>query len=142
MGRQPGIVFLVDTIVVEDDVNLLVVGQTGYHLIHESQELCAALLMCCLGMDGPRGNLQSCKEIQGSVALVSALEAMDNFPIVRFHIACGTLQCLDARLFVNGYDQCILRGVQLPRLPERQQIQDSLDPNCRAKEQENGSCLQ
>ena len=103
MGRQSRVVLLVDTIVVEDDMNLLAVGEIGYHLIHQSQELCAALLLRGLGVDSPGGNLQGCKEIQSPVAFVCALEAMDNFPIVRFHVARGTLQCLDAGLFVKGY---------------------------------------
>src|SRR5512139_728996 len=55
MGRQPLVVLLVNTVMVEDDVNLLILGKSSQHVSHECQQLQATLLL-----GGLRVNSSSC----------------------------------------------------------------------------------
>ena len=70
-----------------------------------------ALLLGGLRMNGSGCNLQRRKQIQSPMALVGALEAAHNFPVVRFHIAGGSLQCLNTGFFIDRNDHGIFRRI-------------------------------
>ena len=63
MSRQPGIVFLVDAVMVQDRVDFFSDREIGDHAIHEFEKLNPPLLAGRLRMNSASGDFQGGKQI-------------------------------------------------------------------------------
>src|SRR5206468_3439455 len=113
VGRQPGIIFLVDAIVVQNHMDFLTIRQLSYDMIHELEKLDASFFLSGFCVNGSSSNFQRGKQIQCAVTLVSAFEAANDFSIVRFHVPGAALQSLNAWFFVDRNHQSILGRIQV-----------------------------
>ncbi len=62
MGRKPGLVFLVNAVIVQNHMDFLSLGQVADHLIHKLQELQATLLLSDLGANRSGRDFQGRKQ--------------------------------------------------------------------------------
>jgi hypothetical protein len=82
VSGKPSFVFLMGTVVVEDTVDLVIGGLVFDNLGHEGLEVDALFGLCGLAADEPGGNFEGGKEVHRAVPLVSALEALDDLPLL------------------------------------------------------------
>lgn len=109
MLSQPSVAPLVRTVVIQNDVKLLVGWRFSNDHVHEPQEVLAAL-----GFGDSRGHLaggdlKGRKEIERAVAFVRAFKTAHDFPAVGFNVPCSPLNSLNTGLFVHADDQGVFR---------------------------------
>src|SRR5208283_2436264 len=113
MSGQPDVILLVNAVVVQDDMNLFIVGHVGHNVIHELDEFDSSLPLCCFGVDGSGGYLQGGEEVQGAVPLVGALQPSHYRAARCLHVTGGSFEGLHTRLLIDGQDQGIRGRIQI-----------------------------
>src|SRR5262249_6014499 len=110
---QPSVIFLMGTIVVEDDVDLPVGRLIFNDLGYESLEVNAFLALRGLTTDDSGSDFQGGEEVDRAMPLVGAFQAPNDPAAARLNITGGPFQSLNRRLFVDAKDQRMFRRVQV-----------------------------
>ena len=94
-------------------MQFLIRGGFRHDLVHKLQKLLPPFELGDRRFDFASRHLQRREQIERSMALIGALETADNFTTVTLNITGGPFQCLNARLFIDRYYQCILWWIQI-----------------------------
>ena len=94
MPGQPVIISLVRSVVIQNDVHLLRVGNILNDIIHKCLEVRSLLDRSDLRLNHPGGHVQRNKEIDRAVAFVCAFDATHDLAAAGLDVARFSLQCL------------------------------------------------
>src|SRR6516225_2761601 len=98
--------------IVEHDMEIFV-GMCSFQPSQEIKELLAPFARFAHPINTTGGHFQSSKESHRSMTLIVVSKTAQSATIGHFEPALGSLQCLDARLLIDGNNHSVLRGIQI-----------------------------
>ena len=88
-------------------------GMISHHFIHKIEKLSSASTPVMAGLDLPGSDIEGGKKGGSAVAAVFMVEAAEGFAVGQTQPALGALQRLNGGLFVNAYNQCVARWIEV-----------------------------
>ena len=88
-------------------------GMSSHHFIHKIEKLSSASTPVMAGLDLPGSDIEGGEKGGSGVAAVFMVEAAEGFAVGQRQPALGALQHLNGGLFVNAYNQCVARWIEV-----------------------------